>query len=398
MTQSDSSGSPPTRETLVERAASLVPFLAERAGATERARTMLPEIFERLTAAGLFRIVMPPGLGGFGLDLATHLEVAAELARGCGSTAWLQALIGNQNGYVAWYPRAAQDEVRAAGSPLFTVLVMGPPETARRVSGGVRLSGRWPYVSGVDQASWMLLSARDPDRPARVLTCLMPRAEGTAVDDWYALGLRGTGSRSVLLDDVFVPDHRVLCFREAEESGAPGAAVHPDALYIGAPNSLVFAMVVAAPSVGLARCAIDAYAERLRSRTNARMPSAQTEWPSSQARLGRAEAQWAASKRALLHNARSLSGRLQGGGRTTLEERAMYRAEVVEIVTACTAIVSDLFGDAGTGATLDGSVLQRVFRDIHTLRSHFMIMPDAAAENAGRVRLGLDPRPPYANG
>lgn len=398
MPRSEAADAPVTRETLVARAAALVPFLAERADATERSRTMLPEVLGRLTDEGLFRIMAPPRLGGFGLDLATHIAVAAELARGCGSTAWVQSLIGNQNAYLAWYPRAAQDEVRASGEPLFTVLVMGPPETARRVPGGVRLGGRWPYVSGIDQASWMMLSARDPDAPARVLTCLMPRDAGDAVDDWYALGLRGTGSKSVLLDDVFVPDHRVLCFREAEEAGAPGAAVDPDALYVGAPNSILFAMVVAAPAIGLARCAIDSYMERLRSRWNARMPSAQSEWPAAQARLGRAEARWAAARRALLHNAESLTEQVRGGGRTTLEDRVLYRMETVEVVTACTEIVSDLFGDAGTGATLDGSVLQRVFRDIHTLRSHFMLMPDAAAENAGRAQLGLAPKPPFANG
>ena len=398
MPRSEAADGPPTGEALVARAAALVPFLAERADATERSRTMLPEVLDRLTEAGLFRIMVPPALGGFGLELASHIAVAAELARGCGSAAWVQSLVGNQNAHVAWYPRSAQDEVRAAGAPLFTVLVMGPPETARRVRGGVRLSGRWPYVSGVDQASWMMLSARDPDVPGRVLTCLMPPEAGDVTDDWYALGLRGTGSKSVLLDDVFVPDHRVLCFREAEESGAPGAAVHPDALYIGAPNGIIFAMVVAAPAIGLARCAIDAYAERLRSRWNARMPSAQTEWPASQARLGRAEARWAAARRALLHNAGSLTEQVRGGGKTTLEQRTLYRMETVEVVTTCSEIVSDLFGDAGTGATLDGSVLQRVFRDIHTLRSHFMLMPDAAAENAGRVQLGLATKPPFANG
>jgi hypothetical protein len=138
--------------------------------------------------------------------------------------------------------------------------------------------------------------------------------------------------------------------------------------------------------------------ERLRSRWSARMPSAQTEWPSSQMRLGRAEARWAAAKRSLLHTAASLTEQVRDGGKTTLEQRTLYRMETVEVVTTCTEIVSDLFGDAGTGATLDGSVLQRVFRDIHTLRSHFMLMPDAAAENAGRIRLGLDPKPPFASG
>ena len=216
-----------TRDELLARARALVPFLAEVADETESNRTMLPDVHERLTEAGLFRIMQTPHHGGFGLDLTTHLAVAAELARGCWSTSWIQSLIGNQNSHVSWYTPEAQKEVRATGAPLFAGLVMGPPEIAVRVKGGVRLNGRWPYVSGVDQATWLMLSARDPDDHARVLTCLLPRADGQIDDDWFAMGLRGTGSKSVLLDNLFVPDHRVLCYRDAEQNGAPRAAVNP---------------------------------------------------------------------------------------------------------------------------------------------------------------------------
>lgn len=387
-----------TREDLLDRARALVPFLAEKADETERNRTMLPEVQDRLTEAGLFRIMQSPYLGGYGLDLTTHLAVAAELARGCGSTAWIQSLIGNQNAHVSWYGAEAQDEVRATAAPLFAGLVMGPPVIAERVAGGVRLDGRWPYVSGADQASWLMLSARDPEDHARVLTCLLPRSDGTVDDDWYAMGLRGTGSKSVLLDNLFVPDHRVLCFREAERTGAPGAAVRPGSLYIGAPNGIIFAMVVAAPAIGLAAAAIEAYKDRLKSRWSARMPSSQTEWPASQARLGRAQSRWLVARESMLRNADALTAQVEQGEEVTTEQRAFYRMAVVEVVSQCTAIVYDLFCDSGTGAALDGSVLQRVFRDIHTLRSHFMIMPDIAAENTGRIQLGLDPNPPYAGG
>jgi alkylation response protein AidB-like acyl-CoA dehydrogenase len=275
---------------------------------------------------------------------------------------------------------------------------MGPPVIAERVEGGVRLCGRWPYVSGADQATWLMLSARDPDDHARVLTCLLPRTDGRIDDDWFAMGLRGTGSKSVLLDNLFVPDHRVLCFRDAELDGAPGVAVNPGSVYIGAPNSILFALVVAAPAIGLAACAIEAYKDRLKSRWSARMPSAQTGWPASQARLGRAKSRWLVARESLLRNADALTAQIEQGEIVTAERRTLYRMAVVDVVSQCTDIVYDLFCDAGTGATLDGSVLQRAFRDIHTLRSHFMIMPDIAAENAGRVQLGMVPNPPYAGG
>lgn len=398
MPDTSSAGDPPTREALVARASALVPFLLERADETERNRSLLPDVRQRLADDGLLRIMQPTTIGGYGLDLTTHLEVAGELARGCGSTAWLQCLIGNQNCHIAWYPKQAQEEVLADGTSLFSPLVMGPPEIAERVEGGVRLKGRWPYVTGVDQAGWMMLSARDPDDHARVLTCLMPKGAGTVLDDWHVMGMRGTGSKTVLLDDLFIPDHRVLCFREAEIKGAPGAEISPDALYIGAPNGIMFAMVVAGPSIGLAACAIDAYKDRLSSRWSARMPSSQTEWPGSQMRLGRAMVRWKSAKRLLLENADAFTGQVTRGETMTIEDRTNYRMAVVEVVSQCTDIIYDLFCDAGTGVVMEGSVLQRALRDMLTLRSHFMIMPDLAAENAGRVQLDMPPKAPYAGG
>ncbi len=392
------SAPPPDGQTLIARARSLAPLLAERARDTEQARTLVPEIHAALGEAGLFGILAPPGLGGLGRDIPTHLEVAAELARGCGSSAWVQCLVGYQNMLVGWYPPAAQDEVRAAGGALFTALVMGPTVTAELAEGGIRLTGSWPYVSGVDYANWLLLASRDPDAAPdapRVLTSLIPKHAVAVTDDWYAMGLRGTGSKTVTLEDVFVPAHRVLCFREVETRGVPGQAVNDGPLFRGFATSTLFAMVVAAPAPGLAECAIEAYRERLHSRWNARMPSSQTEWPSSQMRLGRARARLDATRLSLRENAVSLMAAIEAGEALSAERRVRYRMEVVEVVRVCTEIVYDLFTDAGTGATMDGSVLQRAFRDIHVLRSHFMLTPDQVAENAGRIQLDLPPKPPF---
>ena len=384
-----------THEEVVGRATDLIPFLRQKAAETEQNRSMLPEVYDRLNKAGLFEIHLAPGLGGLGMSLPTHLESVMETARGCGSTAWLQSLIGNQNYLVGWYPPAAQDEVRAAGGSLFTCLVMGATITADRAEGGVRLTGSWPYVSGVDQANWLMLSAHDPDVPKRNLTCLVPKSSVSVTDDWYCLGMKGTGSKTVSLDGEFVPDHRVLCFREAEQNGIPGSAVNDGLLYQTSPNSTVFSFVVAAPAVGLAAAAIEAYRERLQSRTNARMPSAQSEWASSQERLGRAQTQCDIAKAAVLEGANALMGQLERGQRISVEDRVRYRMKMVEVVRLCSELVYELFCDAGTGVMMEGNELQRAFRDIHVLRSHFVILPEFASVNAGRVQLGLDPTGPF---
>jgi len=333
-----------THEEVVARAAALVPFLREKAAETEQNRSMLPEVHERLNEAGLLGIMLAPGLGGLGMSLPTHLEAVMETARGCGSTAWLHSLIGNQNYLVA---------------------------------------------------NWLMLSAHDPDDPKRNLTCLIPRASVSVKDDWQCLGMKGTGSKTVSLEGEFVPDHRVLCFREAEQNGIPGSAINDGLLYKTSPNSTVFAFVVAAPAVGLAECAIEAYRDRLKSRTNARMPSAQSEWASSQLRLGRARAQCDIAKATVLDSANELMSKLEQGERISAEDRVRYRMAMVEIVRICSELVYELFCDAGTGVMMEGSELQRAFRDLHVLRSHFVILPEFASVNAGRMQLDLNPTGPF---
>lgn len=386
------------RDEVLARARALVPFLAENATATEENRAMLPAVHDRLMEAGLFHILMAPRLGGLGLDVATHLETAGILAEGCASTAWVQCLIGYQNFLTGWYRPEAQDDVIADARPVFCGLVMGPPVHAEKVEGGIRLTGRWPYISGIDHATWLHLSAKDPDvtdGPPRVLTCLLPREQATIDDDWFCMGLRGTGSKTGVLDGVFVPEHRVMCFREIERDGVPGAAVNKGPMYAGVPNSTLFGMVVAAPAVGIAECAYGAFRDRLSSRTNARMPSSQTEWPSSQARMGRARVRIDGARAMMRDAMAGLAADIAGGGTIPVERRVFYRAQMVEILRTCSEVVYELFCDAGTGVAMDGNALQRTFRDIHVLRSHFVLTPEFAEVNAGRAELGLGPTGPF---
>lgn len=384
----------PSRQELLENARRLVPILAERADQTEQNRAVLDETLADFHAAGLFRILQPPHLGGFGLDVTTHLKVAAELARGCASSAWIQTLRGFQNMLVGFYDPKAQDEVLAASEPLSTVLVIGPSVTADNAEGGYSLSGRWPYVSGVDDCNWLLLSVHDPEAKkkgrTRVLTCLVPRKSVTIIDDWFVLGLRGTGSKSVTLDNEFVPDHRVLCLAETIGRGTPGQVVNPGPLFRGIPASTLFTMTITAPALGLAECALEAFEERLSRRQNPRMLSKQSEWTTSQIRVGQSVARLETAKEKFFSNVETYAAQIENGENITVEQRVHYRMNMVEVVRICADIVHELFQDAGTGALFDGTTLQRVFRDMYTLRSHFALRPESAAENAGRAHLGLD--------
>lgn len=391
----------PSADDLILRARSMVPVLAERAAATEENRSMLPETLAELTDAGLFRIMQAPRYGGYGMGLPVMAEVAAEIARGSASDAWVLGLCANQNRFVGCFPAEAQEEVYAKdGGHLITCLVTGPTTTAQRVEGGFTLTGKWPYVSGVDQCNWLLLSAfdggADADGASSSLTFLVPRDAVTEViDDWHVMGLRGTGSKTVVLENVFVPAHRALNVWNYDTDPPPGAAVNPGAMYQGVPRIMIFSTMLAAPALGIAAAAIDVYRDRLETRASALMSGRQSETAPSQIVLGRANEQAAMARDLLLGAANDFQSRAEAGDTFTADDRIGHRVRMAEVLRMCTRVVTDVFMDAGTGAMFDRNPLQRMFRDIYAIRSHVAIDANNAAENRGRVMLGIEPRPPF---
>ena len=391
----------PSVADLVERSRALVPILSERAAATEANRSMLPETLEDLTRAGMFRIMQARRYGGYEMGLPAMAEVTAEIARGSASDAWIVGLCGNQNRFVGCYPKEAQEEVFArSGDHLITCLVTGPTSTAERVAGGFRLSGKWPYVSGVDQCNWLLLSAFDGGADAggasASLTFLVPREDvAEVIDDWHVMGLRGTGSKTVMLEDVFVPEYRAMNVWNYDADPPPGAAVNPGAMFQGVPRIMIFTTMLTAPALGIAQSAVEAYRERLETRGSALMSGKQSENAPSQIALGRASEQAAMARDILMGAAHDFQRRAEAGDTFTAEDRIGHRLRMAEVMRMCTQVVTDVFMDAGTGAMFDGNPLQRMFRDMYAIRSHVVIDPNNAAENRGRLLLGIDPKPPF---
>ena len=391
----------PTVADLVARARAIVPTLSARAAATEANRSMLPETLEDLTRAGMFRIMQARRYGGYEMGLPAMAEVTAEIARGSASDAWIVGLCGNQNRFVGCYPKEAQEEVFArSGDHLITCLVTGPTSTAERVAGGFRLSGKWPYVSGVDQCNWLLLSAFDGGADAggasASLTFLVPREDvAEVIDDWHVMGLRGTGSKTVMLEDVFVPEYRAMNVWNYDADPPPGAAVNPGAMFQGVPRIMIFTTMLTAPALGIAQSAVEAYRERLETRGSALMSGKQSENAPSQIALGRASEQAAMARDILMGAAHDFQRRAEAGDTFTTEDRIGHRLRMAEVMRMCTQVVTDVFMDAGTGAMFDGNPLQRMFRDMYAIRSHVVIDPNNAAENRGRLLLGIDPKPPF---
>jgi 3-hydroxy-9,10-secoandrosta-1,3,5(10)-triene-9,17-dione monooxygenase len=376
-----------------ERARRLVPVLAQRAHETEALRRVPDETIADLRDSGLFRILQPRRYGGEELPYDALVEVAALLARGCGSTAWVFANLANHDFMLALWPAEAQQEIwEPAPDALIGSALMFPPGHANRVPGGYRLSGRWKFSSGIDACTWTMLggiASADGELPDyRVL--LVPASDYRVIDTWHAAGLRGTGSKDIEVADVFVPEHRALAVDLMKGGIAPGAGVNPAPLY-RLPVFDMFPYVVAAPALGIAQSAVDSFCEDTRHRVTSYTTTLLADHATTQARLGEAAAAVETAELILLENCRRAMATAGQGLAPTLAQKIELRRNGAYAARLCTRAV-DLLFEAGGGEFLyDQKLMQRAFRDIHAAQSHYALAWDVAASTAGKFMLGIAP-------
>ena len=371
-----------SRDALLREASALVPLLKERAALAEELRQVPPGSVQNLRAAGLIRVGSPDRFGGAGLDIDTAFAVASELGRGCGSTAWCYAVWTAHNWWLGYFPERCQEEYFAAGpDTLISSALNASSGTAKRVSGGYQVSGRWAFSSGCDVASWVLVACG----PGEKLWLLLPRADCEIIDTWFAVGLRGSGSKDIVVRDAFVPEHRVINPNHAGDSDRTGWDLHKRASY-GVPLKVFTAWTLAAPVIGMAQGVVDEFTSRGRcgaeaNRTTSPVPL--------QLRLAEASAQVDTAR--VLHRARvqEILDRGSAGGSFPPPDRARYLRDACFTVSLCVQAVNRLYEASGARAIMSSDPIQRLYRDIHAASHHASLSWDAAAEQFGREALGL---------
>ena len=175
-------------------------------------------------------------------------RIVEELTYGCASSAWVYAVLAEHQWIIAQYPEQAQIDVWGDDPQAVASSSLAPRAAAKRVAGGWRLSGRYPFSSGCDYAQWAILGAflGEMGDPRHIAYLLVPLAEIEIVDDWQVLGLAGTGSKSLVLHDVFIPEHRCVMVGDLFAGTPPGALVHPDYPVLRAPRGFLVSLLAAA--------------------------------------------------------------------------------------------------------------------------------------------------------
>jgi alkylation response protein AidB-like acyl-CoA dehydrogenase len=370
----------------------LVPLLRENAAETEAARQIPDKNIEALTAAGVFRLTLPKDRGGFEASIADLNEVLAEIARGCPSTGWASTLMTAVNWMIGLFPDEAQEEVYATPD-LRCAGVFAPTGSGKRQEdGSVVVSGRWGWNTASPNAHWAGLAAMVEELDGKVAPqfLLMPYAELGHIDDWYASGLSGTGSRTTVADNVRVPEHRILSVENIALGNYPNNQRAKQNPYYAQPGVPIFIAGAAGAPLGMARGALDVFLERLPGRTITYTDYAsQAEAPLTHHQVAEAQLLIFSAEAHVAQASRLVDSGVGGG--LSLLDRAAIRGHVGHSTKLAREAVTILFQASGASAIHSSVPIQRYHRDVHSIALHALMQPNTNSELYGRVLLGLPP-------
>jgi 3-hydroxy-9,10-secoandrosta-1,3,5(10)-triene-9,17-dione monooxygenase len=322
------------------------------------------------------------------------VELVSVISRGDGSTGWVLANLAAHHWLLGMWPQRAQDEIWGESPDnLIGSALIFPRGRAKPVPGGYRLTGRWPFSSGVDAATWSLIGAIVHDQEsgtAEPRIFVLPASDFTIIDTWHVIGLAGTGSKDVAVEDVFVPEYRTVAVREITGGPNPGSAVNPSVLY-QLPAISLFAFCIAGVSLGIAQGAIEYFVETMRTRTSYYTGRNLADFVTVQVHLAEAAAIADSARAVLLGDCDEATRIVAEGAIPSLDHRARYRRDGAYAATLCTKAVDVLFQATGGGAIYARNPLQRAFRDVHAANAHYVLNWDINGAMYGRVALGLSP-------
>ena len=370
----------------------LLPQIRQRREEIEQARQLPRDLAEELRRTRLFDLTVPRALGGREAGPLELMRAIELVATADGSAGWL-AMIGVANNATAGYMKEEGAREVYADPAVPSAGIAAPAGAATRVAGGVRVSGRWQFASGIALSDWvfagcLVMKNGTPhmtDHGPEIVHVCVPVREVAIHDTWYVSGLRGTGSQDFSVKDIFVPHQRV--FNLFDESG-----YRPEPLY-QMPSVHLFVFQLVSVSLGIARAALDEVAALSVSKVPTLYEQPLADRPMAQIELARGEAALAAARSLLFEVAAEMWEIAQRGGKPTSRQLALGRAAAIQVAETAAAATRTASVLGGGGAIYQTSSLQRHMRDAEAITHHFTVAQHVW-EEAGRVLLGRQPNTP----
>jgi alkylation response protein AidB-like acyl-CoA dehydrogenase len=365
-----------------------VAALADRAADAEALRRLPDATVEDLLASGFTDLLVPARYGGRQAPFPALLDPVRRLAHGCTSSAWTIGFLTLHNWMLALFGEQAQDEAFGAG-PFLAPAPLAPTGRGVPVEGGIRLTGRWSWATGVMHGNWIIVAALcGPEEGLYPALALVPMREVTVADVWHTDGMRATGSNDAIITDAFVPAHRLVKVADIYAGTAPGAGLHDAATYRW-PMVPALALLASMPALGSAERVTEMYADRLAERVLPYEGVVQKDKPIAQAHLAGAQVRLRALRGLLADTVGEIEAIVGRGETVDKPVRARARLAAAHIVTESRAVITDLLGAGGASIHFLSSPLQRFKRDVDVLAGHVVFDYDTSRELAGALALGM---------
>lgn len=367
------------------------PILERNVNQTEADRRVAEENIDALTAAGAFKVMTPRRFGGYQMTLRENLEISAAIAESCGSTAWVVTLINVCNWMAGGLADQAQRDIFGVNPDVKVAGVLNPSSDVRKVDGGYQVSGKWPWASGSLHADWALVGIVVPDESGKAVDqalAFLPKSDYTIEDTWFVAGMKGTGSNTILAQDVFVPEHRLVPVPRAIDNEYP--TEHADEALYRSSFIPVLTLVLAGPQLGLGRAALNFVKEKAPKRGISYTKfEHQTDSTAFQLQVAQAAMLVDTAHLHAFRAAADIDDAAARGEKLPYVTRARARNDASYAITSIRQAIDALLSAHGASSFAEVSPLQRIWRDSSTAGRHAVVDPLVNQEIYGKALLGI---------
>lgn len=377
---------------VLERIRELAPSLRERAAAAEEARRLPDESVKELKETGIVRLLQPKRFGGFEADPRLFYESLLAVGASCGSTGWVCGVVGVHPWQIALFPDKVQHEVWGDDPDTWVSSSYMPGGRMTATDGGFTLNGRWSFSSGCDHCQWVILGVmldRGEGAPPEMWNVLIPRSDYRIEDVWHTMGLCGTGSNDIIVEDLFVPAHRAINLVSMFSWESPGLEVNTSPLY-RLPFGTMFSNAITGAIIGMAEGILTENLEYTKARVSKSWGKA-SEDPYTVAAIGRAASEIDACRTQLLRNIGGMYEAALKGEPITVEARSNARRDQVQGTARAIAAIDEIFDRSGAGTISLSNPIQRLWRDAHAGRHHTINSVDRSLHSFGMTAMGFPP-------
>jgi alkylation response protein AidB-like acyl-CoA dehydrogenase len=381
-----------TKDELVARAASIRPILEQNAAEAERERRLPQANIDALREAGLLRITIPRRFGGYEVPISTKLAVSEAVARsGCGSTAWVMTLINVCNWMASLLPEQGQNDIWGDNPDAVVAGVLNPSSDVKKVDRGYIVSGKWPFASGSLHADWLLIGMMVPDEEGNLSDQALAfvRASEISIEDtWFVAGMKGTGSNTIVANDVFVPEHRLYSVPRAIQNDY--ATPFKDEFAYRQSFIPVLTLVLGGPQLGLAQAALDFVMEKGHKRgiTYTKFER-QVDSTAFQLEMARSATEIDSGRLHIARAAQDVEAAAAVAEPLAYVTRARVRADTSFAIQSVLRAIDRLMSAHGASGFADFSPLQRIWRDANTAGRHAVVDLAVNQEVYGKALVGV---------